>query len=56
MRELEKFEINALELCKDEAFKEKMKIKLQKKSKPIDPYELKKLENKIEKINKKYNQ
>ncbi len=56
MRELEKFEINALELCKDEKFKEKMKIKLQKRGTPLDPYELKKLENKIEKINKKINQ
>ncbi len=56
MRDLEKFEINALELCKDEKFKEKMKTRLQKRSSPLDPYGLKKLENKIEKINKKINQ
>ena len=51
MRELEKYEIGVLNLCKDSVIKEKLRKKLEKRSKPLDPYELKKLETKIEKIN-----
>lgn len=55
MRELEKFEENALALCKDEQLREKLRKKLQKRSSPVDPFELKKIEEKIEKANKKIN-
>ena len=51
MRELEKYELGVLNLCRDEAKREKLRKKLEKRSKPLDPYELKKLESKIEKIN-----
>ncbi len=53
MRELEKFEIGVLELCKDQKLKEKLKGKMESRSKPLDPFELKKIEYKIEKANKK---
>ena len=51
MRELEKYELGVLNLCRDETQREKLRKKLEKRSKPLDPYELKKLESKIEKIN-----
>ena len=51
MRELEKYELGVLNLCRDEPQREKLRKKLEKRSKPLDPYELKKLESKIEKIN-----
>ncbi|MCL4350938.1 MAG: hypothetical protein M1414_05765 [Candidatus Thermoplasmatota archaeon] len=53
MRELEKYETGVLELCKNSAMKEKIRKKLEKRAKPLDPYELRKLETKIEKINGK---
>ncbi|MGP6220812.1 hypothetical protein [Caldiplasma sukawensis] len=55
MRELEKFEESALALCKDVKLREKLKKKLQKRNSPLDPFELKKIEEKIEKANKKIN-
>ena len=51
MRELEKYEIGVLNLCRDKVMREKLKKKLEKRSRPLDPYELKKLESRIEKIN-----
>lgn len=53
MRELEKFEIGVLDLCKDPKLREKLKGKMESKSKPLDSFELKKIEYKIEKANKK---
>lgn len=53
MRELEKFEIGVLELCKDPKLKEKLKAKMEARTRPLDPFELKKMEYKIEKANKR---
>jgi hypothetical protein len=53
LRELEKFETNVLELCKDEKLKQKLKKHMEGMSKPIDAFQLKKIESKIEKANKK---
>ena len=49
LRSLEKFEMNAIDVCKDEDFKEKLKMWVQKKKEPLDVYGLKKLKDKIEK-------
>ncbi|MHB1623281.1 MAG: hypothetical protein ACYCSO_09095 [Cuniculiplasma sp.] len=54
MRELEKFEVNVLELCKDKKLKEKLRNKMMKSKEPIDAFQLKKIESKIEKTNKKF--
>ncbi len=56
MRELEKFEIGVLDLCKDEKLKKKLRKKLENKSTAIDPFELKKIEEKIRKANQKMTQ
>ncbi len=53
MRELEKFEVGVLDLCKDPKLKEKLQKKMESRGKPLDPFELKKIEYKIEKSNKK---
>ena len=53
LRNLEKFEMNALDICKDEKFKEKLKVWVQKKKEPLDNYGLKKLKDKIEKHQRK---
>ncbi|MCL6014614.1 MAG: hypothetical protein M1323_03190 [Candidatus Thermoplasmatota archaeon] len=53
MRELEKFEISVLNLCKDDKLREKLRNKMLKSKQPTDPFQLKKIENKIEKANKK---
>ncbi|EQB69798.1 MAG: hypothetical protein AMDU5_GPLC00001G0016 [Thermoplasmatales archaeon Gpl] len=53
MRELEKFEISVLNLCKDDKLREKLRNKMLKSKEPTDPFQLKKIENKIEKANKK---
>ncbi len=53
LRSLEKFEINAIDMCKDEQFKEKLKIWVQKKKEPLDVYGLKKLKDKIQKHQRK---
>jgi hypothetical protein len=47
LRNLEKFEKNALEICKDPEFKEKLSIWVQKHKEPLDLYDLKKLKDKI---------
>lgn len=49
LRNLEKFELNALEVCKDPEYKEKLKVWVQKKKAPMDEYDLKKLKDKIDK-------
>ncbi len=48
LRELEKFENNALDLCKDEQYREKLKKWVQKKKEPLDAFDLKKLKDKID--------
>ena len=53
MRELEKFEISVLNLCKDDKLREKLRNKMLKSKEPTNPFQLKKIENKIEKANKK---
>ncbi len=53
LRNLEKFEENAISMCKDEAQREKMTLKTRKRKSPLDVYDLKKLKDKIEKINRK---
>ncbi|MHB8371906.1 MAG: hypothetical protein ACYDAO_02270 [Thermoplasmataceae archaeon] len=53
MRELEKFEENAISVCKDEEQRAKITLKVRKKKEPLTVYDLKKLKDKIEKINKK---
>lgn len=53
LRNLEKFEINALDMCKDPEFREKLKVWVQKKKEPLDAYGLKKLKDKIEKHHRK---
>lgn len=46
-RELQKFELNALDICKDEEYREKLKKWVQKQKEPLDLYKLKKLKDKI---------
>lgn len=48
LRDLEKFELNALDLCKDEQYREKLKKWVQKKKEPLDNFDLKKLKDKID--------
>lgn len=48
IRNLEKFEKNALEVCKDPEFREKLASWVQKKKEPLDEYGLKKLKDKID--------
>ncbi|MEM0158460.1 MAG: hypothetical protein QXV22_03050 [Thermoplasmataceae archaeon] len=55
LRNLEKFEINALDMCKDSEYREKLKAWVQKKKEPLDAYGLKKLKDKIEKHQRKVN-
>lgn len=47
LRNLEKFELNALDACKDPDYKEKLKLWVQKKKEPMNDYDLKKLKDKI---------
>ncbi|MHB1492448.1 MAG: hypothetical protein ACYCSG_04415 [Thermoplasmataceae archaeon] len=54
LRNLEKFEENAISMCKDETQREKMTLKTRKRKSPLDVYDLKKLKDKIEKINRKF--
>lgn len=56
LRTLEKFELNAIEVCKDPEFKEKLKTWVQKHKEPLDDYGLKKLKDKIEKHARKSGQ
>ena len=53
LRNLEKFEENAIAMCKDQGHREKLTFKTRKRKSPLDVYDLKKLKDKIEKINKK---
>jgi hypothetical protein len=53
LRNLEKFEENAIAMCKDQGQREKLTLKTRKKKAPLDVYDLKKLKDKIERINKK---
>lgn len=55
LRELEKFENNALDLCKDEQYREKLKKWVQKKKEPLDAFDLKKLKDKIDTHARKMN-
>lgn len=55
LRELEKFENNALDLCKDEQYREKLKKWVQKKKEPLDSFGLKKLKDKIDTHARKMN-
>ena len=56
LRQLEKFEENALLVCKDEEQREKLSLKVRKKKSALDLYDLKKLKDKIAKINRKIQQ
>lgn len=47
LRDLEKFEKYALDVCKDPEYREKLKIWVQKHKEPLDDYGLKKLKDKI---------
>lgn len=49
LRNLEKFEKNALDVCKDPDFREKLAVWVQKQKAPLDDYGLKKLKDKIDK-------
>lgn len=49
LRSLEKFEKNALDICKDPDFREKLAIWVQKHKEPLDEYGLKKLKDRIDK-------
>jgi acyl-CoA hydrolase len=49
LRDLEKYEENALAQCTDPVYREKLRKWVQKKNAPIDDYDLKKLKDKIEK-------
>lgn len=53
MRELEKFEISLLDMCKDQKLREKIKNKMLKRREPTNAFQLKTIEEKIEKSNKK---
>jgi hypothetical protein len=53
MRDLEKFELNALDMCLDSEYREKLKQWVQKKKEPLDAYGLKKLKDKIQKHQRK---
>ena len=55
LRELEKFENNALDLCKDEQYREKLKKWVQKKKEPLDAFGLKKLKDNIDTHARKMN-
>lgn len=48
-RSLEKFEKNALDICKDPEYREKLSVWVQKHKEPLDDYGLKKLKDKIDK-------
>lgn len=47
LRELEKFEKHALDVCKDPEYREKLAKWVQKHKEPLDDYGLKKLKDKI---------
>lgn len=53
LRDLEKFEKHALDVCKDDDYREKLKVWVQKHKEPLDEYGLKKLKDKIYKYNRK---
>jgi len=48
LRELEKYEIRALDICPDPEYREKLKLWVQKRKDPLDDYGLKKLKDKID--------
>lgn len=53
LRELEKYEIRALEICPDPEYREKLRAWVQKRKEPLDDYGLKKLKDKIDAHNRK---
>lgn len=53
IRNLEKFEQYAIDVCKDPEYKEKLRLWVQKHKEPLDEYGLKKLKDKIYKHNRK---
>lgn len=54
MRELEKYEVRALEICTDPEYREKLRLWVQKKKEPLDDYGLKKLKDKIDAFERKH--
>lgn len=53
LRELERYEERALEICNDPEYRTKLKHWVQKQREPLDDYKLKKLKDKIEVSNRK---
>lgn len=54
LRELEKYEVRALEICPDPEYREKLRLWVQKKKEPLDDFGLKKLKDKIDAFMKKH--
>lgn len=46
-RELEKYELRALDICEDPEYREKLRVWVQKKKEPLNDFDLKKLKDKI---------
>lgn len=47
LRELEKYEVRAIDLCEDPEYRKKLAAWVQKKKEPLDDFGLKKLKDKI---------
>lgn len=47
LRELEKYEVRALEICEDPEFRKKLTVWVQKRKEPLNDFDLKKLKDKI---------
>ena len=48
LRNLEKFEENAIAMCKDQGQREKLTLKTRKRKSPLDVYDLKKLKEQFQ--------
>lgn len=54
LRELEKYEKRALDLCPDPDYRQKLTVWVQKKKEPLDDFGLKKLKDKIYLFNRRH--
>ncbi len=54
LRELEKYEKRAIEICPDPDYRQKLTLWVQKKKEPLDDFGLKKLKDKIDAFNRRH--
>lgn len=54
LRELEKYEVRALDICEDPEYRKKLTVWVQKRKEPLDDFGLKKLKDKIDAFKRRH--